>query len=328
MKKIIFAFLCFISFFCYLSPYAYADSKTPAKKSGQSLDQIVAVVNDDIITKSQLDHAVALVKLQMTHTQVAMPAADVLRKQVLEQMIDKKLQLQIAKLAGVKTTDADVNKAIKHIAERNRLSVEEFYDRLRQENVSISDYRNELREQITLQKIQQQEVVPRITITPEEVSSFTKSKMWQDNQTKEYHLEDVLIPLPDSPSPEQVAAAKKRAQTVVAELRQGTDMQTIMTADSSSPLQGGDLGWRKLLDMPAVFAEKVILLQPKEVATPIQTSNGFHVIRLVAIQNVSNQNKPDRKQIEELIFQRKFDENLRIWISKLRAQAFIEVNLK
>jgi peptidyl-prolyl cis-trans isomerase SurA len=304
---------------------------TQAKAAGQALDQIVAVVNEEVITQAELNHAVKLVKLQTAHTQMAMPATDVLQKQVLEQMINKKLQMQLAKQAGIDITDAEVDKAVVHIAKQNNMTTDEFYQRLKQEGMSITDYRSELRQQITLQKVQQHEIINRITITPEEITSFMHSKMWQDNSNKEYHLEDILVPMPDAPSPEQIAAAKQRAQTIVHKLQAGEDFNIIAQSESGgrSALQGGDLGWRKLLEIPSAFADQIILLQPKEIAGPIQTANGFHVIRLTAVRTVAgNQAVPDEKQVHQLLMQRKFEENLQAWLSKLRAQAFISINTK
>jgi peptidyl-prolyl cis-trans isomerase SurA len=301
-----------------------------AKSSGQSLDQIVAVVNDDVITKSELDHSLSIVKMQISQQNAPMPTDSVLQKQVLEQLVNKRLQLQIAKQAGVNVSDADLDKAIGTIAKQNNMSTASLYQRLSQEGMSTSDYRREIREQLTLQKLQQQEVVSHVVITPEEVTTFMRSQLWQDNGTKEYQIEDILIPLSDTPSAEEIAAARKRAVAVVAKLNQGKSFREVAQSESGAKnaLQGGDLGWRKLPEIPSAFAELVSRMQAKEVAGPIQTPNGFHIIRLGGLRNLGEQQAPpDRKQIEALLMQRKFEEAIQSWVSKLRSQAFIELNL-
>jgi peptidyl-prolyl cis-trans isomerase SurA len=247
----------------------------------------------------------------------------------LEQLITKRLQLQVAKQAGINVTDTDLDSAIGNIAKQNNMTTSILYERLTQEGMTAKDYRSEIREQITLQKLQQQEVVNRVTITPEEVASFMHSQAWQNNGSKEYRIEDILIPLSDTPSSEEIAAARKRATAVIAKLNQGQNFRSVAQSESGDKhaLQGGDLGWRKLPEIPSAFAELVSRMQPKEVSAPIQTPNGFHIIRLAGSRSIGEaQAAPDRKQIESLLLQRKFEEAIQNWVSKLRSQAFIVMN--
>ena len=297
-------------------------------KSEQSIDQIIAIVNDDVVTKSELDHALDLTKMQMTQSNVATPPENVLQKQVLDQLVNKKLQLQIAKQAGVRVTDDDLNKAIERIATQNNISVSTLYQRIAQEGMQVSDYRDEIREQMTLQKLQHQEVVSHITVSPQEVNGFIRSNAWQDNRAKEYRLEDILVPLSETPSSNDVVNAKQRAQIVLNKLNKGESLRSILQAESSGgeALQTIDLGWRKLPEIPSAFVEHVTRLQPKEAAGPIQTSNGFHVLRLAEVKTLdARQATPDRKQVEGFLLQRKFEEAMQTWVSKLRGQAFIKV---
>lgn len=297
-----------------------------AKSSGQSLDQIVAIVNDDVITKSEFDHSLDIVKIQIAQQNIPAPGEKILHKQVLDQLVNKRLQLQIAKQAGIEVSDTDLDRAIDTIAKQNNLTMSLLYDRLTQEGMSVKDYRHEIREQITLQKLQQQEVVNRVTVSPDEITSFMHSQLWQDNGSKEYRIEDILIPLSDTPSSEEIATARKKAYAVVARLHQGQGFREVAQSESSgkTALQGGDLGWRQLPEIPSAFAELVSRMQPKEVSEPIQTPNGFHIIRLAGTRAVGEQKAaPDRKQVEELLLQRKFEEAIQNWVSKLRSQAFI-----
>lgn len=301
-------------------------------KNVQSLDRIVAVVNDDVVTRSELDRALDIVGKQLTQEKNMTSDKKELQKQVLNQLINKKIQLQIAEQAGIRATEEDLNNAIGHIAQQNHMSTNTLYQRLHEEGMTTKDYRNEIREQITLGKLQRQQINSRITVSPQEVTSFMHSQMWQSNGSKEYHLEDILIPISDTPSTEEIKKAKAQADAVLAKLRHGQNFNTIAQAESGSSqaLQGGDLGWRSLAEIPSAFAEQAANMKVKEINGPIQTPNGFHIIRLAGKRSTAtkeNKNTLNQQQIEQLLMQQKFEEALQNWVSKLRSQAFVKINL-
>lgn len=300
-----------------------------AKGTEESLDQIVAVVNDDVVTKSELNRALELARIQIEQQRMTMPPAEALHKQVLDQLINKKLQVQVAKATGVVVSDAELNGALGRIASQNNMDVSTLLQRISQDGINPDDYKNEMHDQLLMQKLQQQQVVSRINITPEEVTSFMNSKLWQTNNNKEYHLQDILIPVSDTPSSEEIAKARTHAQEVVAKLNHGQDFNAVAAAESGNAqaLKGGDLGWRKIPEIPSAFAEAVVHLQAKEIAGPIQTANGFHIIRVAAVRASGEKvATPDRKEIQNLLLQRKFEEAVQNWISRLRSQAFINTN--
>lgn len=298
-----------------------------AKTTDNSLDKIIVVLNDDVVTQSELDHALSMIKMQIAQEHISMPPEDVLHKQVLDQLINKKLQLQLAKQSGIAISDKEIDQTVGNIAAKNNMSVTDFYQRINHEGMATADYRNEMRDQMTVQKLQQQEVISHLSVAPAEVDSFMRSKLWQANGAKEYHLEDILIPVSDTPSSEELSAARKRASLIVAKLHQGQNFQSIAQTESGDQhaLKGGDLGWRKLPEIPTAFAEQVVNLQAKDIAGPIQTANGFHVLRLAGVRADGKQAQPDKKQIENLLLQRKFEEAMQNWVSRLRSQAFINV---
>lgn len=299
-----------------------------AEKNTQSLDQMIAVVNDDVITTSELNQATEIAKSQIASQNVAMPSDKILKKQVLEQLINKKVQLQLAKQAGIDITDTELNKAIHHIASQNNVSVDILYNEIKKTGMTKQEYRDEMHDQLLIQKLQQHEIASKITISPEEVTTFMNSQVWHNNNAKEYRIEDILIPIADTPSPEDLAKAKNRAMSVLSKLKNGEDFHTIAQSESSNKnaLQGGDLGWRNLPEIPTAFTDEVSHMRKAEVAGPIQTPNGFHIIKLADIrsQNGSKQ-KLDRKAVENLLLQQKFEEAMQGWVSKLRSQAFINV---
>jgi len=322
MKKVLLLALLVLANFSF---------NTYAKSSGESLDKIVAVVNDDVVTKSELDRALSLTKIQLSQANMNIPSKDVLQKQVLDQLINKKLQLQIAKQVGINITDADIDRVVQNVADKNNISTSELYKRINQDGMSTATYRTELHDQMTVQKLQQQEVNSRITVTADEITNYMQSKLWQSNSSKEYHLEDILIPLSDTPSSDEIVDAKKRAVGVIAKINQGQNFTEAAQKESGDDraLTGGDLGWRKLPEIPSAFAQHVVNMRTNEIAGPIQTPNGFHIIRLVDERAIeSKSDAPNRTQVEQLLMQRKFEEHAQNWVSKMRSQAFVSVNLK
>lgn len=314
----------------------YADKSTATKTSknhgptahenSTALDHIVAVVNDDVVTLTELNHAVAIAKMQMEQAQVPNPPpANELQQRLLDQLIDKKLQLQMAKQANITIGDDEVDQAIAKIAKQNNVSINELYEHVKQEGLSKEEYRSELQNQLTLQKLQQQEVASHITITPDEVKRFAKNKVWQQDipVEKEYQIEDILVPLPDDANDQDIADAKKHAYVLFAELKSRRSVKL-----DDGKVNVTDLGFRRVTQLPSAFANEVPHLKPNGVAGPIQTGNGFHIIRLAAERALGGKKpeQPTQKQLEQLLFQHKYEEAVQNWLSKLRSQAFIITN--
>lgn len=319
MKKLmlttLFTLLCFGS-------VAYAGE--------QPLDATVAVVNDDIITQSDLTTAMESAKMQIAQQNMPEPSDNVLHKQVLDQLINKKLQIQAAHQAGLEVTDDELEKAVSTIADRNHLSVNQLYTQLTAEGMTASNYRTELRDQILIEKLQQQEVAGKIAVSPQEITAFLHSAVFQANASREYRLDDILIPTGDNPSPQALASAKQRALTVLNKIKNGVDFQKAAMANSggNNALQGGDLGWRKLAEVPNAFASKVITMNKNDVVGPIQTPNGFHLVKLADVRSAGGAAPalPDRKTAENMLLQQKFEQAVQNWVMKLRSQAFITLN--
>lgn len=297
-----------------------------AQPSGQPLDQMVAVVNDELITRSELSNEVKAAKMQITQQGNLSVSDKTLEKQVLQQLINKKLQLQTATQAGVTISDQEVEDAIKRIASQNNVSVDALYDHVKQTGMSAANYRHEIHDQIIVQKLQQHEVAGKVTITPEEVTAFMKSNSFRESGPKEYRLQDILIPVSDAPSPAELAAAKARAETILTKLQSGTPFNQLAQAESrgATALQGGDLGWRQLADIPSAFTDNVVSMKKEGLAGPIQAPNGFHILRLTDLRTTSSNSAPtDRKTVESMLLQQKFEVAVQSWMSKLRSTAFI-----
>lgn len=290
----------------------------------QVVDKIVMIVNDDVVTQSELNQATSIYRGQLRQQQVQAPANEILRKVVLDQLINKKLQLQFAKSAGVNVDDVELNRIIKSIAERNHMSVTDLYARINSEGMKTSAYRNELRDQLTIQKLQQQQVSGNFAPSQTEVDRFLRSRSWQAaGGTKQYWVEDILIPLAENPSADELAGANAKVTALMSDIKAG---KSFADAAKAEGLDDNDLGWRSLNELPTIFVQPVGGMQAKQVASPIKAPNGLHIIRLNAVKNAGAgaDTAPDRKQVEYILSQRKFDEASQIWVSRLRAQAYVQ----
>lgn len=289
---------------------------------------IAAVVNKSVITQDDLNNQVAMVKERLQQHHVQLPSEMVLKQQVLQQLIDRELQLQQAERAGIKVSPTQVDTAIKRIAEQNHLSVAQLYQSSEQDGYTKKSFRAEVSKEILMQLIQNHEVAARISISKQEVEDYLSILAHSHRQLTEYHLGDILLALPESPSPAQVAKAEKKAQTVVAQLKHGANFEKLAVANSSGEeaLKGGDLGWRKLAELPTPFVKDAESMKVGQVAGPIRTPNGFHVIKLLGMRHagLKGTRAEQEKQVEQMIFERQFNQQLLNWIAQLRAQAYIK----
>lgn len=269
-----------------------ANANAATNSAIQPLNGVVAIVNDRVITSNQLDDQERIIKAQLSASKTPLPAEKVLRHQVLEHMIDQELQLQIAKNAGINIDDDTVDKTIAHIAQENNITVDQMKAQLSSGGMSYDLYRKMIHDQIVIQQLQQEEAGSSVVITPQEVNDMMRSVKLNDANGNanaamtEYHIKDILITLPDTPTPDQIDQAKQHAVDLIKSLKQGQNFSQVAVAESQSQeaLQGGDLGWRKLAELPDPFIPYVKSMQPGDVAGPIRTANGFHIIKLVEMQ--------------------------------------------
>jgi len=257
-----------------LSTVSYAKPKT--------LDAVVAVANDEVITQAQLAQQVAFVKQSLTKQHTPLPSDKVLRKQVLEHMISFSLQKQLAEKYDMKVTDADVDKALLSIAEGQQMSLEQLRAAAMADGVDFNSFRKQIHDQILIQHVQQSALQDKIKITDQEIDNYLHVLKAQPLQPKIYHIQDILIGLSDSPTSEQIQTAKQRAEKLMQSLRQGANFDQLAVAESAGEeaLQRGDLGWRRLAELPNIFAEQVKNKQKGDLVGPIRADNGFHILKI------------------------------------------------
>lgn len=261
---------------------AVAAAIAKAEHTGVLLDRVVAVINDQVILKSELDQRVADITRQIQAEGTALPPADVLRKQVLDQMVMTRLELQMADNKGISVSDDTVNQNLSRIAERNGLTLAQLPARLQQQGISYADFRKDLRDQLVIHQLEQQVVNDQMHITPREVQAQLEADAANGDADNQYHLSQILITIPADPTPEQAAAARKKAEDIYQKLKQGANFAAtaVEFSQGQQALKGGDLGWRKGSEMPTIFADAVRQMKPGDISEPISSPSGFHIVKL------------------------------------------------
>ena len=249
----------------------------------QLLDRIVAVVNDGAIMASELDERITTLAIQFEERGQQLPPPAIMREQVLERMILEQLQLQMADRGGIKVDEATLNQTLSGIARNNDLSLEEFAIAIRQDGYSWERFREEIRRDMIISRVQQRSLAPRIRITDREVDRFLESDMGQQLFAEDFRLGHILIRLPSGASPEEVQAAQRKAQQLYEQLENGSDFSQLAISQSDGPnaLEGGDLGWRPAAQWPSLFSEAAQPLTAGEVSEPIRSGAGFHILKMI-----------------------------------------------
>ncbi len=254
---------------------------TPAAAEMVSLDAIVAIVDESVITRRELENRTRLVRTDFEKSGRRLPDDDTLRRQVLEVLINESLLLQEAKRRGIRITDSQLNQTMQRLARQNNLSLSDFRLRLIAEGVDYDEYRESVRRELTMSTLGRQYAQRNASVSDAEVDDFIERSSDGDADY-EYRLAHILIAVPDAAAPAQVSDAQKLAGELLARLAQGEDFDGLANAFSAgdTALQGGDLGWRKKAEIPSLFTEPVLTMKPGEYAGPIRSASGFHIVYL------------------------------------------------
>ncbi len=248
----------------------------------EELNGIAAIVDDDVITRSELNQRVQSITKQLAQRNTPLPPQSILERQILDRLILEQLQLKRAEQIGIQVDDESLNRVIANIAKENQMSLEQFRTTLARDGMSFAFFREQIRNEIIITRLRTSQVDNRVNVTPQELDTFLEAQKGHQEQNDEYHLYHILITIPGSASPEQIQAARSKAEEVHAQLRQGADFQQMAVTYSSGQqaLEGGDLGWRRAAQLPTLFAEVVLNMQPGEFSEITRSSSGFHILKL------------------------------------------------
>jgi peptidyl-prolyl cis-trans isomerase SurA len=247
------------------------------------VDAIVAVVNTDVITFKELDDRMRLVEQRLKRQNTQMPPREILQRQLLERMIVTRAQMQMAKETGIRVDDIMLDRAVSRIAEQNQLSLQTFRDSLERDGLSFARFREEIREEITLQRLREREVDNKLQIAESEIDNYLAGSAGKgDAGQQELSIAQILVRVPENASAQQIAERRKRAETAIAQLKSGADFAKTAASfsDAGDALTGGDLGWRSTSRLPQLFVDAVEKISEGEIAPLVRSANGFHVLKL------------------------------------------------
>lgn len=243
-------------------------------------------------------------------------------------MITEQLQIQEAKHFKITVDDNSVNKVIAEIAKERGLTVAELSRDFSKKGMPFEKFKINIRNELLMSKIHQKELSNEISVSQTDIDNFLKSPQGQDKEGIEYHLAHILIPVNDTSSTSQVDGIKQEALALVKDLKNGADFkkQAVKHSKGQQALSGGDLGWRKIGEVPSLFVPYLHSLNVNEVAGPIQSSNGFHIIKLIAKRQTNKAIvQASRDKAMEMIYKQKMESKHADWVKRLRDQAHIEI---
>jgi peptidyl-prolyl cis-trans isomerase SurA len=265
---------------------AHAQLLTAAAPASQSLDRIVAVVNDDVILQSELNEAVASVQQQYAGHTEQLPPMNVLQQQVLNRLVLMHLQIQKANDQGVHVSDADIDQAVAGVAQQNKVTPEQLRAEVEQSGVSFAAFRQQMSEQITVQRLHQSVVQDSVAVTDSEIDNLLNSPTYKAG---EVHLAHIQISIPGGADAAAIQTSQTKAEQALAAIKGGMDFNAaaIRYSDASDALEGGDLGWRRMDDIPPAFADTISSMKSGDVSAALRGPTGFHILKLVG-QRQSN----------------------------------------
>jgi peptidyl-prolyl cis-trans isomerase SurA len=246
------------------------------------LDRIVAVVNNEVITRGDLEERTRFVTLQLKQQGTPLPPREVLERQTLERMISGRVQLQVARETGLRVSDGELDRAIQRIAQENRLSVQGMRGALEKDGMPFSRFREDIRDEIVLARLREREVDNRVVVTESEIDNFISTQQSQADRGEEYDLSHILVTVPENASPEQIQARRDRAEQALEQIKSGADFRQVAASFSEAPdaLRGGAMGWRDAARLPSLFLDAVKTMQAGAVSSLLRSTNGFHIVRV------------------------------------------------
>ena len=245
------------------------------------VDRIAAVVNDEVITRNELEERLRFALRQLREQGTPAPPRETLEKQLLERMVSDRVQLQFAKETGLRVDDVELDRAIGRIAQDNKLSPQQLRQVLQKDGIPFNKFREDIRSEIIMTRLREREVDTKIVVTESEIDNFLALQQRADVED-DYNLSHILVVVPENASPEQIQTRRTRAEEAYAQLKKGADFRQVAAAFSDAPdaLQGGNMGWRQSSRLPTIFTESLKPLRSGELSPILRSANGFHILRL------------------------------------------------
>ncbi len=292
MKKLFFVLISLtisIVFTSFLMSHDIAAQEEPVltslsvTRSVQSIDHIVAIVNEEVITRNELDEVIRTTVKQLQKQGVQLPPFDIIEKQLLERTIMNRAQLQRAKEVGIAVTDTELDQTIRKIAKENNLSMDEFYYALQQDGMTLPEFREEIQNELLISRLKEREVNNRVTVTEGEIDNFLRTQETSAIGNDEYRVAHILVQILEQMDSAQIEARQQKAENALKRLQEGVDFAQISAELSDAPnaLQGGEVDWRPITQMGPMFSDILIKMQPGDLTPVIRSPIGFHILKLL-----------------------------------------------
>ncbi len=307
----------------------------------QVVDKVAAVVNNGVVLESDVDGLMQSVKLNAGQAGQQLPDDATLRHQILERLIMDQIILQMGQKMGVKITDEQLDQAIANIAKQNNMTMDQMRSRLAYDGLNYSTYRNQIRKEMIISEVRNNEVRRRITVLPQEVDALAKQIGTQNDASTELNLSHILIALPENPTSEQVNDAQRQAESIVEEARNGAG--PIRSGVGFHILKVNDLrGQSQSISVTEVHARHILLkpspimndqqarLKLEEIAAgqisvPVHSSFGWHLIELLDTRKVDKTDAAQKDRAYRMLMNRKFSEEAATWMQEQRASAYVKI---
>ncbi|MBU0499198.1 MAG: peptidylprolyl isomerase [Gammaproteobacteria bacterium] len=249
----------------------------------KEIDSIVAVIDDDLVMRSELDRRTKQIVLQIKQKGLQQPPKEVVEKQVLERLIVRRLQINAAKAAGISVDEGIIGRTLGNLAEKNRMSLGQFRQALESSGLSFEQFKEDMREEYLISRLHSQNVLSKIQVSDREIDAYLEKEAQAGDEDVTYRVGHILIAVPEGAESDKLVKLKSKADRLAVELRGGTDFRDIAAkySDASNALDGGDLGWRKRGELPSQLVDEVVKLKSGEVSDPIRSSSGFHILKLL-----------------------------------------------
>jgi len=270
------------------------------------LDKIIAVVDEDVVMESQLNHRLSSIKAQLNEEQRGqIPSDEELRKQIIERLIVESIQIQMADRAGVRISDEELNESMTAIAAQNNLSLQQFRQAVERDGIPYEEMRDQIRREVKINRVQQGVMRNRITISEQEIKDFLASELGEVITADEYRVAHILLPFPEDATAAQMANVTTEAEDILQKLNNGADFQSMAIEKSTgqNALNGGDLGWRKVIQLPTMFANITQEMKVGEIKGPIKSGSGLHLIKLLEKRGAQAEGQVPQTQVKHVLIQ-------------------------
>lgn len=268
-----------------------------------ALDSIVAVVNDGVVLKSELDAQVSAIVERLQQSGQQLPPDSVLRDQVLERLIVNQLQLQRAERMGIRMSDEMLNNALADVAARNSIAFEQLPEIMAAQGLSYSTYRQDMREQMIMDQLRQVEVFRRINVTERELEQCLARNADSFGANAEFNLSHILVGVSGAATADEFRAAEEKATALYERLQEGADFAAlaITNSDSETSLEGGSLGWRSGAQIPTLFIDAVREMKDGDIAAPIRSGSGFHIVKLNETRGITGRSEIEQTKVRHIL---------------------------